>query len=103
MRKMLDQFPTRANCRRPLTWNSGMVTFLITLRLKYGGNDMSDRKDTDGTKMHSGWAGPGIEIWPEEDDYIMWRSMKEDARRHLECSTPKMAATPFCGKGYHNG
>ena len=53
--------------------------------------------------MESGWAGPGIEIWPEEDDYIMWRSMKADARRHLECSTPKMAATPFCGKGYHNG
>jgi hypothetical protein len=80
-----------------------MVTFLITLRLKCGGNDMSDRKDTGGTKMESGWAGPGIEIWPEEDDYIMWRSMKEDARRHLECSTPKMAATPFCGKGYHTG
>jgi hypothetical protein len=80
-----------------------MVTLRITLRFKYGGNDMSDRKDTGGTKMESGWAGPGIEIWPEEDDYIMWRSMKEDARRHLECSIPKMAASPFCGKGYHNG
>jgi len=53
--------------------------------------------------MESGWAGPGIEIWPEEDDYIMWRSMKENPRRHLECSIPKMAASPFCGKGYHNG
>ena len=39
---------------------------------------MSDRKDTGGTKMQSGWAGPGIEIWPEEDDYIMWRSMKNE-------------------------
>ena len=51
----------------------------------------------------SGWAGPGIEIWPEEDDYIMWRSMRKDARRHLECSIPELAASPFCGKGYHNG
>jgi hypothetical protein len=44
-----------------------------------------------------------MEIWPEEDDYIMWRSMKEDARRHLECNIPAMEASPFCGKGYHNG
>lgn len=64
---------------------------------------MADRKDTGRTKMESGWAGPGIEIWPEEDDYIMWRSMKKDARRHLECSIPVMEASPFCGKGYHNG
>ena len=28
---------------------------------------MSDRKDTGGNKIESGWAGPGIEIWPEED------------------------------------
>ncbi|NIQ87656.1 MAG: hypothetical protein GWN93_00555 [Deltaproteobacteria bacterium] len=53
--------------------------------------------------MQSGWAGPGIEIWPEEDDYVMWRSMKRDARRHLECNIPAMASSPFCGKGYQNG
>lgn len=64
---------------------------------------MSDRKNTGETKLESGWAGPGIETWPEEDDYIMWRSMKEDQRRHLECNIPAMAASPFCGKGYHNG
>ena len=63
---------------------------------------MADRKNKDRSNMESGWAGPGIEIWPEEDDYIMWRSMKEDARRHLECNIPTMAASPFCGKGYHN-
>jgi hypothetical protein len=64
---------------------------------------MANRGDTDETKPQSGWAGPGVEIWPEEDDYVMWRSMRQDARRHLECSTPVMAASPFCGKGYHNG
>jgi hypothetical protein len=53
--------------------------------------------------MQSGWAGPGIEIWPEEDDYVMWRSMKKDAKRHLECNIPEMASSPFCGKGYQNG
>ena len=53
--------------------------------------------------VESGWAGPGIEIWPEEDDYVMWRSMKTDPKRHLECSIPELAASPFCGKGYQNG
>jgi len=53
--------------------------------------------------LESGWAGPGIEIWPEEDDYVMWRSMKKNARRHLECNIPVLASNPFCGKGYHNG
>jgi len=43
---------------------------------------MADRRDIDDSYMQSGWEGPGIEIWPEEDDYIMWRSMKEDAKRH---------------------
>jgi hypothetical protein len=70
---------------------------------------MSDRKEnniSDERKkqaMQSGWAGPGIEIWPEEDDFVMWRSMKKDARRHLGCNIPELAASPFCGKGYQNG
>ena len=64
---------------------------------------MEDRNDKDERTMQSDWEGPGIEILPEEDDYIMWRSMKQDARRHLECNTPAMEANPFCGKGYHNG
>jgi hypothetical protein len=51
----------------------------------------------------SGWNGPGIEIWLERDDYVMWRSMKENPRRVLECNVPELAANPFCGKGYHNG
>ena len=62
-----------------------------------------NREETKEEVMQSGWAGPGIEIWPEEDDYIMWRSMKKNARRHLECNIPELAASPFCGKGYHNG
>jgi hypothetical protein len=53
--------------------------------------------------MQSGWAGPGIEVWPEEDDYAMWRHMKKNERRHLECNIPALASSPFCGKGYHNG
>jgi len=70
---------------------------------------MSDKKINKNRDEHkeemleSAWAGPGIEIWPEEDDYVMWRSMKKDPRRHLECSIPELAASPFCGKGYHNG
>jgi hypothetical protein len=53
--------------------------------------------------LESGWAGPGIEIWPEEDDCVMWRSMNKGPRRHLECNIPELAASPFCGKGYQNG
>ncbi|MGD8917160.1 MAG: hypothetical protein PVH35_11230 [Syntrophobacterales bacterium] len=64
---------------------------------------MANRHDRNERPVQSGWEGPGMEIWPEEDDYIMWRSMKEDARRHLECNIPAMEASPFCGKGYHNG
>jgi hypothetical protein len=66
-------------------------------------SDKRDRKYRDENTVQSGWAGPGIEIWPEEDDYVMWRSMKRDSRRHLECSIPELASSPFCGKGYQNG
>jgi len=62
---------------------------------------MKDLKENE--IMETVWAGPGIEIWPEVDDYVMWRSMRQNARRHLECSIPDLAASPFCGKGYHNG
>ena len=54
---------------------------------------MIDGEDDARTRMESGWAGPGIEVWPEEDDYTMWRSVKQDERRQLECSIPTMAAT----------
>ena len=63
----------------------------------------TDTKERKNEVPQSGWAGPGIEVWPEEDDYIMWRSMRKDARRHLECNIPELEASPFCGKGYHNG
>ena len=61
--------------------------------------NINDNED----KLASGWAGPGIVIWPEEDDYVMWRSMKKNAKSHLECNIPELASRPFCGKGYHNG
>ena len=64
---------------------------------------MEERNKEQELELRSGWAGPGIEIWPEEDDYTMWRSMKKDAKRHLECNIPALADSPFCGKGYHNG
>ena len=69
-------------------------------------SDKKEKKNSEDIKeevLQSGWAGPGIEIWPEEDDYVMWRSMKKNARRHLECNIPELASSPFCGKGYHNG
>ena len=66
-------------------------------------NNPKDRKDKEEKREKSGWDGPGIEIWPEEDDYVMWRSMRKDARRHLECNIPELGSSPFCGKGYHNG
>jgi hypothetical protein len=62
---------------------------------------MKEHKDND--IMKSGWAGAGIEIWPEEDDYAMWRHMRQNNKKHLECSIPALAASPFCGKGYLNG
>ena len=64
---------------------------------------MKNNKEGIERTLFSGWAGPGIEIWPEEDDYVMWRSMKNNARRHLECNIPALEASPFCGQGYHNG
>jgi hypothetical protein len=90
------------------------------VRFNFFGNDiakhslkmeviMSDQKQNENRDerndevMQSGWAGPGIEVWPEEDDYAMWRLMKKNERRHLECNIPALASSPFCGKGYHNG
>ena len=67
------------------------------------GKKMKDHRDENEKRLESGWAGPGVEVWPEEDDYVMWRSMRMNARRHLECSIPALASSPFCGKGYHNG
>ena len=70
---------------------------------------MSDQKENENRDerneevIESGWTGPGIEVWPEEDDYAMWRHMKKNERRHLECNIPALASSPFCGKGYHNG
>ena len=69
-------------------------------------SDQKENKNRDERKeevIESGWAGPGIEVWPEEDDYAMWRHMKDNERRHLECNIPALAASPFCGKGYQNG
>ena len=43
-----------------------------------------ETKDKVGKPMESGWGGPGMEVWPEEDDYIMWRSMKNNEKRHLK-------------------
>ena len=64
---------------------------------------MKDDRDGKEEIVQSGWAGPGIEVWPEEDEYIMWQSARLNTRRHLECSIPDLAASPMCGKGYHNG
>jgi hypothetical protein len=46
---------------------------------------MKEHIEENEKRLESGWAGPGIEVWPEEDGYVMWRSMRKDARRHLEC------------------
>ena len=69
-------------------------------------SDQKENKNRDERNeevMQSGWAGPGIEVWPEEDDYATWRHMKKTERSHLECNIPALASSPFCGKGYHNG
>jgi hypothetical protein len=52
-------------------------------------------------EMESGWAGPGIEIWKDED--TEWIMRHRNAKRSLECEIPTVAASPFCGQGYHNG
>jgi len=52
-------------------------------------------------EMESGWAGPGIEIWPDEDTEWVMRHRNE--KRGLECQIPSVAASPFCGHGYQNG
>lgn len=66
-------------------------------------NNLGEKRNSEKVSIDTGWAGPGIETWPEVDDYVMWRSARENPRRHLECNIPEMAASPFCGKGYHNG
>ena len=40
-----------------------------------------NRKVVDEQLMESGWSGPGIEVWPEEDDFVMWRSMKRECEK----------------------
>ena len=56
---------------------------------------------TDREQRESGWVGPGIEIWP--DEYAEWVMSHRSQKRELECSIPYVEASPFCGKGYHNG
>jgi len=51
--------------------------------------------------IESGWAGPGIEIWPDEDSE--WIMRHRDAKRAVECNIPSVASSPICGQGYHNG
>jgi hypothetical protein len=51
--------------------------------------------------IESGWAGPGIEIWPDEDSE--WIMRHRNARRAFDCNIPSVAASPICGQGYNNG
>jgi hypothetical protein len=63
-----------------------------------GGEDMESEKEP---QLESGWAGPGIEVWPDDDSDWLMRHRNVD--RALDCSIPAVAASPFCGQGYHNG
>jgi hypothetical protein len=63
-----------------------------------GGSHMETEKDQG---LESGWAGPGIEIWP--DDHAEWVMRHRNAKRALETSIPEIASSPIGGQGYHNG
>jgi hypothetical protein len=49
-------------------------------------------------ELESGWAGPGMEIWPDED--AEWVMRHRNEKRGLEGNIPSVAASPFCGQGY---
>lgn len=44
---------------------------------------------------------PGIEVWPEDDDFGKWIAAHENPAMTGLCRTPQLKDTPFCGPGYH--
>lgn len=46
-------------------------------------------------------ARPGVEIWPEEDDFGRWVAAHRDPVRTIICGTPEFGDAPFCGRGIH--
>ena len=44
---------------------------------------------------------PRVEIWPDEDGWDQWVLSHAEKRRSLLCNLSSMAASPFCGLGYH--
>jgi hypothetical protein len=45
---------------------------------------MKEHREENEKRLESGWDGPGIEVWPEEDDYVMWRLK----RMIMSCGAP---------------
>ena len=44
---------------------------------------------------------PGVEVWPEEDDFGRWVASRRDRVRTVICETAEFKDAPFCGRGHH--
>lgn len=54
-----------------------------------------------GDRIESQGARPGVEVWPEEDDFGRWVASHRDPVRSVVCNTPEYRDLPFCGRGVH--
>ena len=58
-------------------------------------------KDGFEDRVRAGETTPGIEVWPEEDDFGRWVASRKDRVRTVICETPEFKDAPFCGRGHH--
>ncbi len=56
--------------------------------------DFSNRVESQGNR-------PGVEVWPQEEDFGRWVASHEDRVRSVICESPEFKDAPFCGRGYH--
>ncbi len=56
--------------------------------------DLDNRVECQGNR-------PGVEVWPQEEDFGRWVASHEDRVRTVICESPEFKDSPFCGSGYH--
>jgi hypothetical protein len=62
---------------------------------------LNDIEEGLGDRIKSQGARPGVEVWPEEDEFVRWVSAHRDPVRSVVCNSPEFRDAPFCGRGYH--
>ena len=64
-------------------------------------SEMESLVRTNHIRMDEENTRPRVEIWPDEDGWDQWVLSHAETRRSLLCNLSSMAASPFCGLGYH--